>query len=66
MKFLTRFLLPAVLAGLTLGFASVARAQDADKPNITILATGGTIAGAAASGIRASTDRIIRFMVRQF
>jgi len=50
MKFLTRFLFPAVLAGLTLGFASVSRAADAPKPNITILATGGTIAGAAASG----------------
>ncbi len=50
MKFLTRFLLPAVLAGLTLGLASASQAQEAKKPNITILATGGTIAGAAATG----------------
>lgn len=50
MKFLTRILLPAVFAGLALGFAGASRAQDASKPNITILATGGTIAGAAASG----------------
>ena len=50
MKFLTRILLPAILAGLTLGFASASRAEEARKPNITILATGGTIAGAAATG----------------
>ncbi len=53
MKFLTRFLIPAVFLGLTLGFASVSRAEEAKKANITILATGGTIAGAAASGTQA-------------
>lgn len=50
MKFLTRFLLPAVLTGLSLGFASASHADDKPKANITILATGGTIAGAAATG----------------
>ncbi len=54
MKFAIRFLVPAVLLGLTLGFADTATAQEAKKkPNVTILATGGTIAGAAATGTQA-------------
>lgn len=50
MNVLTRMLAPAALAAAALLAAGPALAQDARKPNITILATGGTIAGAAATG----------------
>jgi L-asparaginase len=54
MKSLTRVLAPAVLATVALAFGGQALAQEAKKlPNVTILATGGTIAGAAASGTQA-------------
>jgi L-asparaginase len=42
--------MPAAFLALAMGFAGPALAQAAKKPNITILATGGTIAGAAATG----------------
>ena len=63
MKFLTRILLPAILAGLTLGFASASRAEEARKPNITILATGGTIAGAAATGTQSDDMTILAMAI---
>jgi L-asparaginase len=50
MKSLTRMLLAAALVVLVPVLGSPALAQQAKKPNITILATGGTIAGAAATG----------------
>src|SRR5262245_58350450 len=50
MKLSTRFLVPAAFLALAMGFAGPSLAQAARKPNITILATGGTIAGAAATG----------------
>jgi len=50
MKAVTRMLVPAALAAAALLAGGPALAQDAKKPNITILATGGTIAGAAATG----------------
>jgi len=54
MKYLTRILAPAALLAAALGLGGQALAQGAEKlPNITILATGGTIAGAAASGTQA-------------
>ena len=54
MKYLTRILAPAALMAAALGLGGQALAQGAEKlPNITILATGGTIAGAAASGTQA-------------
>ncbi len=49
MKALTRLLAPAALAAVALLAAGSALAQE-KLPNITILATGGTIAGAAATG----------------
>ena len=50
MKSMTRTLLAAVVLVLVPVIGSPALAQQAKKPNITILATGGTIAGAAATG----------------
>ena len=50
MKALTRMLAPAALAAVALLVGGPALAQDKKLPNITILATGGTIAGAAATG----------------
>ena len=50
MKLSTRFLASAAFLALALGGGAPALAQAAKKPNITILATGGTIAGAAATG----------------
>src|SRR4030095_7418178 len=50
MKLSTRFLLPTAFIALALGLGAPALAQAAKKPNIVILATGGTIAGAAATG----------------
>src|SRR5262245_34374978 len=50
MKLSTRMLASAAFLALALGGGAPALAQAAKKPNITILATGGTIAGAAASG----------------
>jgi L-asparaginase len=50
MKLSTRFLASAAFIALALGGGTPALAQAAKKPNITILATGGTIAGAAATG----------------
>ena len=50
MRLSTRFALPAAFLALAVGFGAPALAQAAKKPNITILATGGTIAGAAATG----------------
>src|SRR6187549_1694163 len=50
MKLSTRYMLPAAFLALAMGFGAPALAQAAKKPNITILATGGTIAGAAATG----------------
>src|SRR6188474_2241161 len=50
MKFSTRFLASAAFIALALGVGAPALAQAAKKPNVTILATGGTIAGAAATG----------------
>ena len=50
MKALARMLAPAAFAAVALLSGSLAVAQDKKLPNITILATGGTIAGAAATG----------------
>ena len=50
-KYKTPFLLVALL---TLGFCQQLAAQEKKLPNITILATGGTIAGAAATGTQAA------------
>src|SRR5262245_48127331 len=50
MKLSTRMLASAAFLALALGGGAPALAQAAKKPNITILATGGTIAGAAATG----------------
>ena len=46
-------ILPRLLAFLMLLGALCSTAQDKKLPNIVILATGGTIAGAAASGTQA-------------
>jgi L-asparaginase len=54
MKRQTRFFATFALLVCTLGLVTPAQSQDKKKlPNITILATGGTIAGAAASGTQA-------------
>ncbi len=51
MKVPTRMLAPAALAAVALLMGNTSLAQEAKKlPHITILATGGTIAGAAATG----------------
>jgi L-asparaginase len=50
MKSLTRTLIASTALALLAATGGAALAQDAKKPNITILATGGTIAGAAATG----------------
>jgi L-asparaginase len=50
MKAFLRLLAPAVLAAAALLAGGQAAAQGKPLPNITILATGGTIAGAAATG----------------
>ena len=50
MKLSTRILASAAFLALALGGGAPALAQAAKKPNITTLATGGTIAGAAATG----------------
>jgi L-asparaginase len=50
-KYKTSYLLVALL---TLGFCQQSAAQEKKLPNITILATGGTIAGAAATGTQAA------------
>jgi L-asparaginase len=54
MKSSTRFVARAALLAGALAIGGHALAQEAKKlPNVTILATGGTIAGAAASGTQA-------------
>jgi L-asparaginase len=53
MKALTRTLTAAALLALASVLGGPAMAQAAKKPNVTILATGGTIAGAAATGTQA-------------
>jgi L-asparaginase len=46
--------MPALVVLLVLGAFPASRASQANLPNIVILATGGTIAGAAASGTQAA------------
>src|SRR5262245_66599028 len=53
MKAFLRVLAPVALAVAALVAGGPAVAQDKKLPNITILATGGTIAGAAATGTQA-------------
>ena len=53
MKFMNRMFLAVAALLLVPALAGPALAQEAKKPNITILATGGTIAGAAATGTQA-------------
>jgi L-asparaginase len=50
MKAVTRFFAFPALLVCVLGFGNPAPSRAADLPDITILATGGTIAGAAATG----------------
>jgi L-asparaginase len=50
MKSLTRTFIAATALALLTATGSAALAKDGAKPDITILATGGTIAGAAATG----------------
>jgi L-asparaginase len=50
MKALTRTFTAAALVAIASVLGAPALAQAAKKPNVTILATGGTIAGAAATG----------------
>ena len=44
-----------MLAGLTLALGATLACAQAAKPNVVILATGGTIAGAGASAINSAT-----------